>query len=117
MANSIVIAIVISCLGLLLLFLALLILYGLMYGMTSVLKEPVPGPQAPARQEQAAAAETTTIYQAVAIAVALARARQAPGPAGPEAGSDVAGTRAVSPWWTLHHGRQLTHTSPSRRPS
>jgi Na+-transporting methylmalonyl-CoA/oxaloacetate decarboxylase gamma subunit len=113
--NLIVTTLVVGVIGLLMLFLALLILYGLMYWMTSVLKAPLPEATFSAREEPSAPEESTAIYRAAAIVVALARARQGPGTASATRGGDAADTGSVSSWWVLHHDRQLTHTPHTRR--
>jgi Na+-transporting methylmalonyl-CoA/oxaloacetate decarboxylase gamma subunit len=106
---------IVSGIGLLLLFLALLILYGLMYLMTAVLQDPASGPVAPTQEEQGAPQETTAMYRAAAIAIALARARQAPRPANVGEGVEAAGSGFVSSWWTMHHHQQLTRDPHTRR--
>jgi Na+-transporting methylmalonyl-CoA/oxaloacetate decarboxylase gamma subunit len=113
--NTVVTTLVVGGIGLLLLFLALLILYGLMYWMTSVLKDPLPDPESSAREEPDAPEEATAVYRAAAIAVALAQARQAPVPVSTRATTDATSTGSVSSWWALHHDRQLTCTPHTRR--
>jgi Na+-transporting methylmalonyl-CoA/oxaloacetate decarboxylase gamma subunit len=92
--NLIVTTLVVGGIGLFLLFLALLILYGLMYWMTSALKDPLSEPESLAQEEVGAAEQTTALYRAAAIAVALARARQAPNPASTRATTDATTTTA-----------------------
>ena len=117
MENGLVVSLAVSGLGMLLLFIALAILYGLMYLMTSVLRDPGAVPVHRGPEEQRVPGGTEAATRAAVIAVALARARQEPSPVGVPAGSEGIGADAqcleVSAWWALHHDRQLTR-KPSR---
>jgi Na+-transporting methylmalonyl-CoA/oxaloacetate decarboxylase gamma subunit len=110
MDNPLIIALVVSGIGMLMLFLALTLLYGLMYLMTALIKDqptdqltdqPVPETDLP-RFDQ--------MQRAAVIAVALARAEQ-----------DTSSIRTTetkettSAWHTFHHQRQLAHNTPARR--
>lgn len=119
MENLLVASLVVSGLGMLLLFIALAILYGLMYLMTTVLRDPTAAPvQSEPEGEQVAGEEEAT-HRAAVIGVALARARQALSPVDVPAMGEGTGADAqhlgVSAWWALHHDRQLTHKPTTRR--
>jgi hypothetical protein len=104
MENPLAISLIVSSIGLLLLFLALALLYGLMYLMTTVIKDPPTAPVGLPEEHR------EVMLRAAAIAVALARADQELRPAGTPAADEI-----VSPWWALHHQRQLTRRSHTRR--
>jgi Na+-transporting methylmalonyl-CoA/oxaloacetate decarboxylase gamma subunit len=129
MDNPLVISLVVTGIGMLMLFLALAILYGLMYLMTrmtsirAVIKE---GPEAGAGEQgsrgaeeqrsKGAEEERVMRRRAAAIAVALARAERELGHIGtPGAEETTASPWRVSPWRALHHQRQLTRKLPARR--
>jgi Na+-transporting methylmalonyl-CoA/oxaloacetate decarboxylase gamma subunit len=115
--NGLLVALAVSGLGMLLLFIALAILYGLMYLMTSVVRDPDAAAVHAGPEEQRVPGGKEAATRAAVVAVALARARQEPSPAGVLAGGEDMGADAqrleVSAWWTLHHDRQLAH-KPSR---
>ena len=96
-----------------LLFLALALFYGLLSLMTRVLQDQASAPASLVETEAETGAEQAML-QAAAIAVALARAEaeQRAGPLGTPAADKVA---AVSPWWALHHQRQMTSAPNTRR--
>ena len=108
MDNPLVVALGITVVGMTLLFLALVLFYGLLSLLTTVFEKRAPQPQAAAPAEEAKAESEThlpTAAPAAAIAVALARAQvQAPAPQGlTDTGGD-----SLSPWWSLHHQREIT---------
>ena len=115
MYNPIAAALIISILGMPLLFLALAFFYGLLSLMTSVIGERQAPPAGPVETEPTPA-EDQVLLQAAALAVALARAEaeqtSIPGPVSVE---DEAVSRHSSPWWTLHHQRHLTSSRYPRR--
>jgi Na+-transporting methylmalonyl-CoA/oxaloacetate decarboxylase gamma subunit len=115
--NGLVVSLAVSGLGMLLLFMALAILYGLMYLMTTVLKDPGAAPAHAGPEEQRIPGGKEAATRAAVIAVALARDRQEPSPVGVPVTGDSTGVDAqrpgVSAWWTLHHDRQLAH-KPNR---
>jgi hypothetical protein len=110
MARTLVTALVVSGLGMLALFLAMCLLYGLMYGMTAFIKGPSTtsaltegGNSASLGDDSEAGARR----RAAAIAVALARAELDGG------AIDASETdEAASAWWTLHQQNQLTRYRP-----
>ena len=112
MDNPIIISLVVSGIGMLMLFLALTLLYGLMYLMTTFIKDRAD------EQEQGAAGEGQEAksgrLRAAVIGVALARAEQelaAPPSVPPNGGEEG----AVSSWRAFHQQRQLTRNTPTRR--
>jgi Na+-transporting methylmalonyl-CoA/oxaloacetate decarboxylase gamma subunit len=106
--NPLLVALGITLVGMTLLFLALLLFYGLLSLLMSAIRDqPRKAPARPATEQESSPGDEEGLFQAAAIAVALARAEaeQSPGP-GPAA-SPAAGGQ-VSSWWTLHHGRRMT---------
>jgi Na+-transporting methylmalonyl-CoA/oxaloacetate decarboxylase gamma subunit len=113
--NPLVTSLSITAIGMTLLFLALILFYGLMSLMMSVMQ----GRSTAAESAEAEAEDggDEAVLQAAAIAVALARAETAqPGELG-GISVEVEGTTApaASTWWTLHHQRQLGPFSSARR--
>ncbi len=108
MARTLVTALVVSGLGMLALFLAMCLLYGLMYGMTAFIKHPsTPAPDEGGDSASPGDREAEARRRAAAIAVALARAEQDVGPVeAPET------DEGVSAWWTLQQHNQLTRGRP-----
>jgi Na+-transporting methylmalonyl-CoA/oxaloacetate decarboxylase gamma subunit len=114
MDNPLVTVLMITVLGMGLLFLALAFFYGLLSGMARGLKErDRPARQQPARpaagsgEEEAQSWEAARL-QAAAAAIALARARVQAAQPGPLVHLEgVGGSQAPSAWWSLHHQRQL----------
>jgi Na+-transporting methylmalonyl-CoA/oxaloacetate decarboxylase gamma subunit len=112
MDNPIVISLVVSGIGMLMLFLALAFLYGLMYLMTALVKDRPEGEVEANKQETGSKKQEARIMKqrAAVVAVALARAElelNAIGAAGAE--------ETISAWRALHHQRQLTLNLPTRR--
>ncbi len=105
MDDPVVISLVVTGIGMLMLFLALAFLCGLMYLMTAFIKDR---PRSRAGEQRGKGAEEKR--RVAAIAVALARAEQelasigAPSAEGP-----------VSAWQAFHHQRQLTLNAPTRK--
>ena len=98
MDNPIIISLVVSGIGMLMLFLSLALLCGLMYLMTAFIKDQ------PTHQP------THQLQRVAAIAVALARAEQGQSPVDATEAKET-----TSAWRALHHQRQLTHGAPTRR--
>jgi len=103
MDNRLIVSLIVSGIGMLMLFLALVILYGLMSLMTALIKD---------RTGAQAQGARIRVRQAAVIAVALARAELDLGPIGAPSVEEAAG---VSAWWALHHQRQLARNMPPRR--
>jgi len=115
----------ISGIGMLILFLALALLYGLMYALTGLTrkrpevgaKEDERGAALPSTLEGGAAlmSESVLRRRAAAIAVALARAECELPRASAGVAEEDTGRGRISPWRALHHQRQLTRNRPPRR--
>ena len=113
-------SLVVSGIGMLLLFLALAFLCGLMYLMTAYIKDRPeaeeqeaksdPSPRSAAKGEEQGARPKA--QRAAAIAVALARAELDLNSIGAP-GADEAGD--LSAWRALHQQRQLSLNQPTRR--
>jgi Na+-transporting methylmalonyl-CoA/oxaloacetate decarboxylase gamma subunit len=120
MENSLVVSLAVTGIGMLALFLALALLYGLMYGMTALIRErPKAGDgergSMGGGEKEAAEEDGAMQRRAAAIAVALARAECELCATGLPGAEDSASPRAPSPWWALHHSRQLAPHLPTRR--
>ena len=106
MDNPLTTALVVSGIGLLLLFAALAFLYGLIYAMTAFIKDrpevEVEGPPPAAGVDRGAAGVKSRV---AVVAVARARAESESGPANsPEA------EIGIGPWGQYHRHRQLGRT-------
>ena len=117
MENDLVTALVISAIGMSLLFLSLILFYGIISLLTTVTRERRATP--PGRKdgaEEQRDAPSARARQAAAIAVALARAG-AEGEAGQASRSVplASGERGVTPWWSLHHQHRLAGKGKPRR--
>jgi Na+-transporting methylmalonyl-CoA/oxaloacetate decarboxylase gamma subunit len=107
----------ITAIGMTLLFLALVLFYGLMSLMMSVLNRAQAGQGA--ADPHAGPKHNAAALRAAAVAVALARAEAE---AEQERASwssptkvDMTAASAPSAWWTLHHHRQISSPSQLRR--
>jgi Na+-transporting methylmalonyl-CoA/oxaloacetate decarboxylase gamma subunit len=118
--NSIVAALIITAIGMTLLFLALAFFYGLMALMTAAVKDrPAAGAPAVRQDEGRGEAALDALFQAAAIAVAVARAEAEQGfeLVATAVQDEAAASGLLSPWWALHHQRQLALHSHRRRVS
>lgn len=122
MASSLVTALVITIIGMTLLFLTLALFYGLLSLMMAPIKDrPASADSLEAKGEYVKGEEERDREEAAAIAVALARA-EAEQEAGYAAArittvpDGVATGQQVSSWWALHHQRQMMRrgTQPRR---
>lgn len=112
MDDTLLSALLITAIGMSLLFLTLAFFYGLLWLLTTVAqgrpvanrqaRGPAPGPEL---GKEAA-------LEAAAIAVALARARAVRRAVPPVSPTDIT---TADPWWTLHHQRRLTISPGTRR--
>ena len=125
MESPIAAALVITAIGMTLLFLALAFFYGLMALMTSVIQDR-PAARASSTEQEEGPGEARPVgpsedalLRAAAIAVAVARAEAEQGfnLVGTPAQEEAAATSLLSPWWALHHQRQLALHSDRRRVS
>lgn len=118
MDNPLVIVLIISAIGMSLLFLSLILFYGIISLLTAATRERHPTPLAgkggaEARRE----APADRAFRAAAVAIALARAEaegQATRASGPA--FQASGDRDLTPWWSLHHQHRLAGEGKPRRP-
>jgi len=109
MDDPLITSLVVAGIGMLMLFVALTVLYGLMYLMTALVRDR-PTEEIGEQADEAAGGEGTPRRMAAAVAVALARAElEAGGTGAPETEGPA------SPWWAFHHHRQLTLNMRTRR--
>ncbi len=101
-------ALVVTGVGMLALFVALALLYGLMYLMTTFIKDPPVATVEPDEKETPPAQDDA--LRAALIAVALARAEQEL-----DATSAPPLDESPSAWRALHHQRQLTLAPRTRK--
>lgn len=123
MDDSLLTALIITVVGMSLLFLFLVLFYGLLALLAAVFKDRPSTATEPATGSEGTGDGTGTegledaVIRAAVVAVALARA-EAEGYSGPGAAADSAEAvddSQVSAWWSLHHQRQVTVTPGSRR--
>jgi Na+-transporting methylmalonyl-CoA/oxaloacetate decarboxylase gamma subunit len=116
MEEPLSVALLISAIGMTLLFLSLVLFYGMLSLLTSITRERA---AAGASSEAEPVGEAETMLRAAAIAVAMARAEAEPGlsPAASPATEGIAGRGQISPWWTLHHQRDMIPHPKARRES
>lgn len=117
MDQDLVAALVISAVGITLLFLALALFYGLLVLLAAVFKGRASAEGGGSEPSGPGPERADAMLQAAAIGVALARA-EADQPAGlnlvPSEEASAAAP-SVSPWWALHHQHQVRHRPESRR--
>ena len=121
MENPIIIALIIAGIGMTLLFLSLALFYGLLLLLTRLFPERkkagMPDMTGTVQANEGVGAAGSTKLRAAAIAVALARAEAEKEQAASDRaiGRKKADTSDVSPWWRLHHQRQMGPDAPHRR--
>lgn len=123
MDNSLLTALIISVIGMTLLFLSLILFYGLLLLLAAIFRDkPSTLPQQAVGGEDAGdgggggGPEDARIQAAiVAVALARAEAEAATLPAVVVAPEGVAADQSVSAWWSLHHQRQITTNPDTRR--
>ncbi len=110
-------ALVISAVGIALLFLALALFYGLLVLLAALFKDRASaGVAGSVRAEPAPeSGDALALVAALGVALARAEAEWAPGPNLGPGGEASSGTRAVSTWWALHHQRNIAQRPDSRR--
>jgi len=116
--NSLVVALGITVVGMTLLFLALIFFYGLLSLLTALFRVRPPAEAEEGRdRDSARPGQERTLLRAAAVAVALARAEaeQTAAPPAPHAHDEQAMPRSTSPWWLLHHQRELARNPGTRR--
>jgi len=115
MQDPVVVSLIVSGLGLALLFLALALLYGLMHLMTKLLEDRPVAPAPPLEAGDRDSIGQEEKLRAAAIAVALACAGRESRPVATPAADEVTGPGRASLWWALHHQRQLAPPPSKRR--
>ena len=118
MDDPLLISLAVTGIGMLILFLALALLYGLMHLMTTLLKErPGTEVQENVKAKEEREYEDTDAWEqslmkrrAAVVAVALARTEAELSVSGAPGVQETADPRRVSPWRALHHQRQLMRT-------
>jgi Na+-transporting methylmalonyl-CoA/oxaloacetate decarboxylase gamma subunit len=114
MDNALITALIIAAVGMTLLFLFLLLFYGMLSLLTAAVKDKPSTSAQPRREEEGEKAEEA-VLRAAAVAVALARAEAEQGSSLPAPAPSQALAGRVSPWWALHHQRQVTTHQTTRR--
>lgn len=112
MDSSIANALVIALIGMSLLFVSLVFFYGLLALMTAVFRDTSLADRRKTKArsgEEETGAHPEAVLRAAAVAVALARAEaeERSGPTILAAPAEARAEKALSPWWSLHHQRQL----------
>ena len=113
MENPLTTSLVISAIGISLLFLSLVLFYGILSLLTAITRERAGEAE---RQEPEEHGPEHRALQAAAIAIALARIEtaQGPGSAGKAAGASPGALDAAS-WWSVHHQQRLAEEKRRRR--
>ena len=113
MENPLTTSLVISAIGISLLFLSLVLFYGILSLLTAITRERSKEAE---QQEPEEHGPEHRALQAAAIAIALARidTAQGPGSAAQPAGAS-AGTLDITSWWSVHHQQQLAGEKRRRR--
>jgi hypothetical protein len=122
--DSLLTALIISVVGMTLLFLALVFFYGLLALLAAVFKDrPSTSTKQAAGKEgtgdgQGLDGQEVAMLRAAVVAVTLARAEaeEYSGPGAVADSEDSAADLPVSAWWSLHHQRQVI-TNPGLRRS
>lgn len=123
MVSSLGISLIITAIGMTLLFLSLVLFYGMLSLLTAFIKDkPTPPTQHVVERNEGSTEKDRSrreesVLRAAAVAVALARAETEQSSKFPAEITTEASTRQqASPWWSLHHQRQLTpYPNPRRR--
>ena len=116
MNDALITALAIAVVGMTLLFLFLLLFYGMLSLLTAAVKDRPSTSSQSMKEEQGEMKAEEVVLRAAAIAVALARAEAEQGSSPPLApGPSQALSGRVSPWWALHHQRQVTTHQTTRR--
>ena len=117
MDNPLVTVLVISVIGMSLLFLSLVLFYGIISLLTAVTRErssAPPGSADGAEVRKDAPAERA--LRAAAVAIALARAQARGAGKARDFLTPASADRDVTSWWSLHHQHRLVRKGKTRRP-
>ena len=114
MDNSLVTVLVISAIGMSLLFLALVLFYGIISLLATVTRDRSTAPAGiPAGEEEQREVSADRMLRAAVVAITLARA-QAQGKTA-SSFSWASGNGDLTPWWSLHHQHRLAGKGKTRR--
>ena len=114
MDNSLVTVLVISAIGMSILFLSLVLFYGIISLLATVTRDRATAtPERTAGEEEQRGVPADQILRAAVVAITLARA----GAQGKDASSfsQASGERDLTPWWSLHHQHRLAGKGKTRR--
>ena len=113
MENPLTTSLVISAIGISLLFLSLVLFYGILSLLTAITRERAKETE---RQESEEHGPEHRALQAAAIAIALARIDTALGPgSAAQAAGASAGAPDTTSWWSVHHQQRLAREKRRRR--
>ena len=112
MENSLTTSLVITAIGMTLLFLSLVLFYGILSLLTAITREKhstgqLQEPKEDAPQERA--------LQAAAIAIALARTEAEKRTGLDSSTATPSSEGEITPWWSLHHQQRLAAEKRPRR--
>jgi Na+-transporting methylmalonyl-CoA/oxaloacetate decarboxylase gamma subunit len=114
--NALITALAIAAIGMTLLFLALILFYGMISLLTATVRDKPSTPVPPTKEEEGEGKAEEVVLRAAAIAIALARAEAEEGSSRPTASIPVqSAIGRVSPWWALYHQRQVSTYQTTRR--
>ena len=117
MDNPLVTVLVISVIGMSLLFLSLVLFYGIISLLTAVTRDRSSIPSASTDSvEVQKDVPTDRVLRAALVAIALARAEAQKAGKARGSVSLASGDCDVTPWWSLHHQQRLTGKGEPRRP-
>ena len=112
MENSLTTSLVITAIGMTLLFLSLVLFYGILSLLTAITRERHSA--SPLQQLKEHASEKRAL-QAAAIAIALARTEAAQQTTLDGGTATPSNEGALTPWWSLHHQQRLAAEKRLRR--
>ena len=117
MDDPLVTVLIISAIGMSLLFLSLVLFYGIISLLTAATTDrPSASLESTAGTIAPSEVPTDRALRAAVVAIALARA-EAEGQAGkPGSVFPASGDRDLAPWWSLHHQHRLAERGKPRRP-
>ena len=116
MDDALVTALIISAIGMTLLFLSLILFYGIISLLTAVTRDrPATPPGRTVGAEGQSDAPAHRALQAAAIAIALARAAEGEAGKASASVSLASGDSNVTSWWSLHHQHRLAEKEKPRR--
>ena len=115
MDDTLVSALLITAIGMTLLFLTLVFFYGLLSLLTATIRDRPAGSDADLEPVRGAGLAEGAKLEAAAVAIALARSQATQRAVVPVAPGQEPAARGPDRWWSLHHQRRLTHSPDMRR--